>query len=403
MNTFAYKGFDRAGRARAGLVEALDPKQARERLAADGILAEHLAPAGTAAGGPGSRRPAALSLDQRALLYRELVALLQAGIPLVPAFGLLIQAPDFEDVRPRLASVRDALREGRSLAAALAGAGGGLHRHELAVIEAGERAGTLDTVLARLAGFLDLQAGVRDQIVTALIYPALIVLVALGIAAGLLGVALPRLGALFLDDPALPLPLLTRVVMGTGRAALVAGLPLLAAAAIALGIAAHRLRRDPARAAAWHGRLLRLPLAGPGWGLLAALRFARTLALLLNGGVPLVDGLRLAGEATGNLWIAARTAESADAVRHGSSLADAVRRLPPLDVLAGWVQVGETSGTLPALLESAADRLERRWQRFLARRLNALEPLLILGIGLFVLVVVLAILLPILTLNQRLG
>ncbi len=397
MKTFEFRGYDAAGAPRKGLVEALDLKRARERLAADGILAERLAAAGSRS------RMAAFGLSQRTLVYRELVALLRAGMPLAGALDLLIQAPEQSDIRGRLAAVRDAIKDGQSLAAALAGAGRSVTRHEAAVIEAGERTGALDAVLERVADTLEAQAGLRDRLVTALIYPALILTVAVGMAVGLLGFAMPRLGALLAEEAHLELPGLTRFMMSAGRVAVGAGLPLLALAAAGAALGRRAVRRDPERYAAWHGLLLRLPLVGPAFRQLAALRFARTVALLLHGGVPLVDALRLAGDATGNRWLAARMAVEADAVRHGSSLADAVRRVPAFAPLAGWIQMGETGGSLARLLDGAADRLEQRWDRFLARRMSLLEPALILAIGLFVLLIVLAVLLPITALNRQIA
>jgi len=150
--------------------------------------------------------------------------------------------------------------------------------------------------------------------------------------------------------------------------------------------------------------LFRLPVLGRGYLLLANLRCARTLAILLRGGVGLVDALPLAGRATGSAWIARLAAEEAEAVRHGSSLADAIRRIPPLaEVLPAWIQAGEASGALDRLLDTAGSAMQHRWDRFVTRTLSWLEPALIFAVGGFVLLVVLSVLLPIISLNRLIG
>jgi len=402
MKTFEYRGYDGAGRTRKGLIEALDIKQAREKLAGDGLLAEKIAPAGEAQSTRFFFRPPAFAVDERTMFYRELVALLHAGLPLVAALDVLIQSPDMGTTRPILAALRDKIKEGASLATALAEASRKVSVYEKAVIAAGERAASLDTVLERLADFLDEQARMRDRFITALIYPAIIFLVAIAIAIGLLGFGIPRIGSLLMEDSHITLPLLTRAMIRFGTLFMHVGLPVLALALAWAVIWWRSLARDPEKARDFNRRLFGWPLIGPGYAILVALRFARTLALLINGGVSLIDGLPLAGKATGSSWVAAQVAAEADAVRHGRTLADMLRRIPPFGSLSGWVQVGEASGALARMLDSAADRLQQQWERFLTRRMNMLEPALILMIGVFVLLVVLAVLLPILTLNQHL-
>ncbi len=403
MKTFAYRAFDPSGRPRKGLIEALDIKRAREALSAEGLLPETVAPLDSGPEGRAGRWPRRFPLRDRTLFYRELVALLQAGLPLAGALDMLIQSPDLEAHRAILASLRDQIQEGAPLSAALARAAPSVSDTEQAALAAGEKAASLDAVLDRLAAFLDEQADLRDRLTAALIYPALVFLVAVGIAVGLLGFGIPRLTALLAEETGGSLPWLTCALMGLGSLTVRWGLPLLAAAAAAVWLWHRRLAGDEEQARAFDRRLFRLPGIGRGYALLAALRFARTLALLVHGGIPLVDGLPLAGRATGSRWLAHAVAEEAGAVRHGRSLADLARRIAPLAVLTGWIQVGEAGGALAPLLDSAADRLQRQWERFLARRMNLVEPALILAIGAFVLLVVLAVLLPILTLNRRLA
>lgn len=391
MKTFEYKGLKGAGQSCRGLVEALSVKEAREKLAAEGILAERIGVTG---------RAARLRADARASLYRELAALLAAGIPMVRAMDMLIQASRNRTVGVALAGVRDRIREGSALADALAEGGRAPGGFEYAIIHAGERAGTQASVLERLASFIEDQERLRERVQRALIYPAVVVGVGLCVAVVMLGVLVPRAGAM-LADSGRPLPALTRVMMAAGHFTVQAAIPLAVVTTAVVVLSRRRLRRELSAREAWDGRLFSIPLWGRSYAHLACLRFARTLALLMKGGVPLVEGVALAGEATGSPWVARALRVQAEAVRHGARLSDCLRQVPPLaDLLPGWVQIGEESGDLAGMLEHAGTRFAEQWDRDVSRALALLEPLLLLAIGLFVLLVTLAVLLPILSLTQ---
>jgi len=236
-----------------------------------------------------------------------------------------------------------------------------------------------------------------------LIYPAILFVVAVGIAVGLLGFAVPRLGRLMMDQTHVAIPLLTRIMIQAGHLVAVWGIPILGLIVAALAYLGHRIRRDPVRQREADRRCFQLPIVGRGYAILINLRFARTLSLLLRGGVPLIDSLVLAGQSTGSVWVSELVVKEAEAVRHGTSLAEALRRIPPFAAsLASWIQVGETGGSLDRMIENAAKRFQHQWDRYLTRRLTFLEPALIILIGGFVLLVVLSILLPIMALNRSL-
>ena len=403
MRTFEYRGFDRAGGTRRGLIEGADVKEARERLAARGILAERLVPAGSRVRGL-FRGGADLPAELRVVFYRELAVLLDAGLPLVAALEILIQSPEFGRGTVLLAGVRDRVREGAGLAAALATAGARPAPHERAIVEVGEKAGNLAEVLEKLAAFLEEQHRLRERIVSALIYPTIIFVFAVCVAVVMLGFVIPSAAQLLVREARVELPWLTRAMITVGRA-LVWGVPLVLAAAVG-GVLAGR--RAAARETAVRQRMdrlwFRLPLIGRGYALVVNLRWARTLAMLLRGGVPLLEALPLAGRATGSAWVTAQMEKETEAVRHGSSLADAVRRVPVLAAsLPAWIQAGEASGALERLLDTAADSYQHRWNRFATRALSVLEPALIALLGVFVLLVVLSVLLPIVAMNRALG
>ena len=404
MRTFEYRGFDGSGVAQRGLIEAADVKEAREKLAVRGILAERLTGAG--AEGRGAVRTASptFTTEIRIIFYRELGVLLAAGLTLVHALEILIQSPELGASTAVLAGVRDRVREGASLAGAMENAGRQVAGFEKAILEVGERAGNLDQILERLAVFLEEQQQLRERIVSALIYPCIIFAFALCVAVVMLGFVIPSAAKILMQEARITLPLLTRIMMGAGRV-LLWGLPMVVGAAgLALIGARRRLARDPAFAERLDRLRFRLPVISRGYRLVVNLRCARTLSMLLKGGVPLIDALPLAGRTTGSVWVAHLLAGEAETVKHGSSLADAIRRVPVLaESLPAWIQAGEASGALEKLLDTAGDSYQLRWNRFVTRTLNVLEPALIALIGVFVLLVVLSVLLPILSLNRTLG
>ena len=399
MTTFEYKGYDSSGRIQTGLIEAADPKDARKRLAARDILAESVQ-----AAGPSTRRWAqrhtSFTADIRTMFYRELAALLGAGVAMVPALDVILQAPELNLVRLLLAVTRDAVREGRPLSAALAATSRQVTAFEVAVMEVGERAGGMHEALARLAGFLDEQERLREKLITALIYPCLVVALAILIGGLVLVFLLPMVQRVF-TEAQLDLPMITHIMLTGGR--ILGGLLLLAAVATGVAWAGlrRRIRANAALRIRLDRRLLRLPLIGSGWQNLASLRFVRVLGLLLERGVGLMESVPLAGRASGSAWLEECARRETAALGEGKPLVAVIRGIQPLHPsLAAWVQAGEAGGNLPELLEHAAQRFQQSWDRLATRGMMFLEVGLTLVVGLFVTLIALAVLLPILQMNK---
>ncbi len=405
MKTYVYKGYDNTGAVRRGLVEALDLKEAREKLAARGVLPEVVAPAGNNAGGAGMRfGRQGFDAETRVAFYREMSVLMTSGLPLVNSLEILLEAPELGASATMMAGVRDRIREGASLAAALSEASPSVKPFERAILEVGERSGSLDAMLERLAGFLEEQQQLNERVVSAMIYPGIIVGFAIVVAVVMLGVVVPSAAKVLGEHGGASLPLLTRVMMAVGRVLLWGAPVMVLGGVLAVGYVRRRLAADVDWSCRVDRLLFRVPVVGRGYTIVANLRCARTMAILLKGGVGLVDALALAGRATGSAWIGRLAAEEAEAVRHGSSLADAIRRIPPLAAaLPAWIQAGEASGALEKLLDTAGSAMQHRWNRFVTRTLSWLEPALIFGVGAFVLLVVLSVLLPIVSLNRLIG
>ena len=400
MTTFEYRGFSSTGRSVRGLVEAPDAKRARALLAARGVAVEALAPASAAA--PSGTRAMRLPPAPRAAAYRELAALLESGVPLVPALEVLLEAPLPVPHRLALAALRDGVREGAPFSAVLARLPLRASPLEFAVLQVGERTGTLAQSFARLADSLGESIALRDRTFSALLYPAVVVVVALLLGSGVSLFLLPRVQRL-LDSAALPVPALSRFLFGSGRFLGAAVLVAMAIGALALRAAVRRARRDPELAVRLDRRLLGVPLLGAAHRELAALRFLRVLALLLERGVALVEALPLAARASSSPLLASEIDRETDLLARGKPLSDVFRDAAPLPPsLSSWVRAGQSGGDLPGLLLHAADAIRQAFDRRSSRALTLVETALTLAVGLFVALLALAVLLPVLHMNHAL-
>jgi len=393
MPTFSYSGYDAAGRPRKGLVDALDPSDARRALAREGVLPATLVPAVSA-------ERAAFPLAGRTAFYRSLSALLASAIPLVPALDVLLAGPPHPPHRAALAAVRDRVKEGESLSAALKGAVPDLTAYETAVLEVGERTGEMADALSRLADFLERQAALRSRLLSALLYPAVVATLAVLLGGGVLAFLLPRVQRLF-EQAHLPESRFTSVLLVSGR---VAGVVLLLSAAVAIA-GGFLIRRRAKESEDFRVKLeraaARAPLLGRAWKELATLRFVRVLSLLLSRRVGLLEAVPLAARASGSAAMARDGEDAAGRIRQGEPLADALGAMPLLvEALPAWIRAGEAGGALAALLDHAGDRLEAAHDRRASRGVLFLEVSLTLAVGAGVALVALAVLLPILQINQ---
>ena len=398
MPAFEYQALDAGGRRLKGVVEADSARGARAALRERGLT-----PLAVDAATPGRRGNAlfqrGLRPAQLALLTRELATLLAAGLPIEEALGALAEQADDARQRTILASLRTRVREGTTLAAALAEQPDNFPEFFRASVAAAEQSGRIDAVLARLADYAESREALRRRVWMALLYPLLLTAVALLVVTGLLLYVVPQVIEVF-DSMGRDLPWLTR-----GLIALSEGLPvfgpwlLLALVLAVLGIRA--ALRDPARRSRLQRGLLRLPVIGRLRLALDTSRFTRTLGLLAGSGVPMLDALRLSTRTVGLLPLRQALERVGARVREGSGLAVSLaesRLFPPVTVRL--IANGERAGRLPAMLDQAASHeatlLENRLTTFVA----ILGPAMILLVGVLVLAIVLAILLPIFELNS---
>ncbi|NCD32946.1 MAG: type II secretion system F family protein [Spartobacteria bacterium] len=397
MSTYAYTGYDSGGKHCKGMVEAVSEKDARDVLFSTGVYVDRLQPvAGTGHGMSRSSLKTTLLADY----YRELAVLLQAGLTLNAAFDVLLATPEWTAQFGLFAGIRDAMRDGASFCKAMEQMMPAMGTMDLALIRVGEQSGALADVLEKLAVYHEVQREVHERIRTAMIYPSVVMVMAVVIALLVLGVMLPRFTAL-LEEVRIDLPRASRVIISVGyfmgwMGALV---PLL----VAMGLV---FWRKAGSSNPWCQRRRDMFFMRSAWVRkwthpLYRMRFASAVSLMLHGGMPLLDAVLSASASTGNVLVAEMMEKEADAIRHGASFSSALRRVDVLNEgLPGWVQAGEASGALEALMLHASERYRREWERAVTRTLSWFEPVIILSVGLFVLFLALAILMPVMSLNS---
>jgi len=393
MEAFRYQALDAAGRSVSGVVQADTPRDARAQLRARGLLPSAV------------RRSVAnlwargISAAQLSLLTRQLATLLDSGLTMEQALSALIEEAEAPLTREVLSGVKTELMAGASLAAALGGHERSFPEFYRALVRGGEESGALPKVLQHLADYLDARQALRQKTSLALLYPVLVAVVATAIVTGLLVYVVPQVVQVF-QQSRQALPLLTRALIGLSDF-LRAAWPYLFVIFIGMGIAARVALRNETTRRRWHAFLLRLPWLAPLIRGVDTSRFASTLAILVGGGVPLLAALASGARVMGNAVMREAVERATERVREGTGLARALgetRKFPPL--LVHLVASGEMSGKLEQMLERAARLETQALERRLAVFLTLLEPAMILVMGAVVLLIVLAILLPIIQLNQ---
>ncbi|WP_212625985.1 type II secretion system inner membrane protein GspF [Pseudomonas sp. PP3] len=396
MPTFDYRADNAQGRRCKGRLEADSPRHARQLLRERGLWPRDLNEIRTTSATPGAGR---LNAADLALLTLQLSTLVQAGLPLEEALEAVAKQSARRRVAGLLSAVRSRVMEGHALAAALAQFPKAFPEVFRATVAAGERSGHLGHVLEQLAAYTQARQASRQKIQMALVYPLILMLASLVIVGFLLGYVVPDVVKIFVDSGQ-PLPWLTRALISASDGLRSHGLLLLAALAMVAGGCRWSLRQ-PLWRLRWHRWVLNVPIVGEVLRAMEAARFASTLAILGKSAVPLVDALEIAAAVIGNLTIRARMADVARSVREGGTLTRGLELggdIPPM--MLHMIASGERAGELDRMLSRAAEQQESSLAARIALVVSLFEPAMLVLMGGVVLLIVLAILLPILSLNQ---
>jgi general secretion pathway protein F len=422
MPVFEYSGLTEAGKAVRGLKDAESRKALRTMLRKDGIFltgarSSEAAAATSSAGhdtpsklealaGQGLSREVDLSAifggrvssQELAIATRQLATLIGAGITLPESLTALVEQIEHPRLKKVMGAVKQRVNEGASLADALADHPRVFSTLYVNMIRAGESSGALDVVLTRLADFTEAQAALRNKLIGAMLYPAIMLVVGISIVGILFVVVIPKVTKIF-EDMNVALPWTTRVLIATSTFArdhwyaLLIGLPLLA-------WLARRWLRTPKGRAFWHKKQLTLPIFGELVRMLAIARFAKTLATLLSSGVPLLTALDIVKNIVHNSLLAGVIENARDAIREGESIAAPLKRsgqFPPL--VHHMIAIGEKSGQLEEMLQNVARSYDAQVEMRIGALTSLLEPIMIVAMGGGVAFIVFSILMPILQLT----
>lgn len=404
MPRFRYSALDRSGKTVSGEIAAENPEEVKRRIRDLGYFPSEIGETTQLTLGQpaGQKKRGRLSSTDIAIMTRQLADMTAARLPMFRSLSVLAEQADRQALQDLVEGIRNDIQEGQPLSEAL-------RRHPryfadlyVNMVRAGETSGHLDAVLLRLAEFLEKSQHRRSQVVSALLYPAVLIMVAIGAVAFVMGFLFPKLSSLF-DELEQTLPLITQLLL------VVAGVMgkiwwIVALFVVALVLGLRWYARTEAGREALDLFLLRAPLLGSAFHKMAVSRLARTFGTMLSGGVPILVALEISGNAIGNRPLTRAAEAVREEVRQGARVAEALGRagvFPPL--LIHMTAVGEETGKLPEMLMRVADTLDFEVDSTLGRLTTLLEPIVIIVMGAIVGFIVLAVLLPIFQINATIG
>lgn len=402
MAAFEYTAVDPSGRERKGVLEGDTARQVRQLLRDQSLL-----PVTVSEVANQERRQQQASFSLRrgvsasdlSLLTRQLATLVHSGLPLDEALQAVSEQTEKPRIKSVMLGVRAKVLEGHTLADGLGEFPRVFPEIYRATVAAGEQSGHLDTVLERLSDYTESREQLRSRTLNAMLYPVLLFVVCSSIVFLLLAFVVPKIVKQFENSKA-ELPVLTKGLIAISDFARNWGWLVLLLGGLALWLF-FRWLRNPAARRRYHAILLRIPLVGKVVRGTNTARFARTLATLTSSAVPVLEALRISGEVVTNLPMRDAVQEAAARVREGAPIGRSLaasRMFPPM--MIHLIASGETSGDLETMLDRAATNQEREMDAILGTFVGLLGPLMILVMGGFVLLIVLAMLLPIFQLNQ---
>jgi general secretion pathway protein F len=401
MGAFEYTALDAGGKERKGILEGDTPRHIRQLLREKSLLPVAVAEVAQKE----AKRQRSFSLvrgvspGDLSLFTRQLATLVRAGLPLEESLLAVSQQTEKPRIQSIVLGVRSRVMEGHTLADGFADFPRVFPEIYRATVSAGEQSGHLDTILERLADYTESREQMRQKVLGALMYPIVLSVMCTLIVVGLLVFVVPKVVSVFQSTKA-QLPLSTRILIGTSGFFRDWGIYLLIALVVAAVLFARWLR-NPAARRRWHRLQLRIPIVGKLSRGFNTARFTRTFSILSASSVPVLEAMRIAGEVVTNLPMRDAVTDAAARVREGAPIGRslAVSKLfPPMTI--HLISSGESSGELDSMLERSAISQERELDGLLGTMVGLLGPLLIVLMGLFVMGIVFAMLMPIFEMNN---
>lgn len=401
MAAYEYTALDDRGKQRKGVLEADSGRQIRQLLRDQGLAPLVVAVASerknrSSTGFSFTRKLGGLD---RVLFTRQLATLIAAGLPIEEALQAIAQQSEKQHVTALVMGIRSRVLEGHSLASSLAEYPGSFTAMYRSTVAAGEQSGFLDKVLENLAQYSERQFESRRDVDMAMLYPAVLTVLAFGIVGALMVYVVPDMVAV-LEDMGQELPLSTRFLIAASELARDFWW-LIALVITGIVMTTRWALKQPGIRLSWDKNKLVIPLVSRITRSSNAARYASTLSILTSSGVPLVEAMNIAGEVVSNQWLKRRLTDATQRVSEGSSLRAALEAagyFPPM--LLHMVASGEASGELDQMLEKVAVYQQAEVERIVTTMVRLFEPMMLLVMGGLVMFIVMAILLPILNMNQ---
>jgi general secretion pathway protein F len=404
MPVYEYRAYDVAGSVVTGIIDAGTPKEARTKLRRQNIFVTKVEEAREGVSLTTEVKVSKLFKRVRrqdvVVMTRQLATLIRSGMPLVQSLTAISEQLEGQPMQRVVYSVRERVNAGEPLADALEQHPRLFNDLYVNMVRAGEAAGALETILSRLASYLEDAHRQRSKVMASMIYPALMLVVGTGVLAFLMAFVVPRLTQIF-EEMGRDLPMLTQVLISISRFFGSWRFALFLLVVIA-AIVVIRLNTRRGRGRYLLDRLrLRIPVAGALLRKLAVSRFARTLGTLLAGGIPVLRSLDIVQSVMGNAVMAQAVGEARERIGEGASLSDELRKsqeFPP--IVVHMVAVGEASGSLEEMLLNIAETYDTEVEIATNKLISLLEPLMIVIMGVLVGFIVLSVLLPIFEMNR---
>ncbi len=403
MPAFRYEAVDPGGSTKKGVLNADSARAARADLRNQNLVPIKVEAIAAQVDASGATRTRAfgdkLSTVEIALFTRQLASLLEAGLPLEQSFTALLEQAERTYLRDLIASIRSEVMAGASLSDALSQHPRDFPDIYRALVASGEQIGQLARVLSRLADYIERRNSLVQKVKLAFTYPAIVTVVAFAIVIFLLTYVVPQIVSVFANTKQ-QLPFLTVMMLAISDFVRNYGW-IVAVVVIVAWLVWRRMLKNPAVKLRWHTWLLTAPMYGKFERSLNTSRFASTLAITTGSGVPILRALQTSRDTLSNVAMREQVEDATNSVREGVGLARALsahQHFPPM--LIHMIRAGEVTGELPAMLERAANAQEQDLERRALTMAGLLEPVLILTMGVVVLLIVLAVLMPIIEINQ---
>ena len=407
MAAFEYVALDQKGKQKKGILEGDTPRQIRQILRDKQLIPLDVESVTStkkqkAAAGKSTFFQTKISAADLALITRQIATLVRAAIPVEETVRAVAEQTEKAKQRSMLMGIRSRVVEGHTLADALSEYPGVFNDLYRSMVAAGEKSGHLDLVLERLADYTESRQEIQSKISGALVYPIILTVVSVGIVGFLLGYVVPQIVGSFTQSGQ-DLPMITQILLSMSEFVKSYGV-LVGVGTTLLIIGFKMLLRKPKLGMAWDKWKLSAPIVGKVIRGMNSARFARTLAILNQSSVPLLEGMKIAGDVMTNKELQRAVKEAAVRVREGAGLRVSLQQcgyFPPM--MLHMIGSGESSGELEQMLDRAADNQEKQFDNMVSTMMNMIGPIMILIMGSFVFTIVLAIMLPVFKLSETLG